>query len=107
MGVGARQTGDHRVNRGGSWNSNARNVRAAYRNHDDPDIRNHDLGLRLARAQGLAGAHTPDPPRHLSADNPVGGEKQEGAGVFVARAEPRVSARRPSTCLVRSARGRR
>ncbi|MCB9701889.1 MAG: SUMF1/EgtB/PvdO family nonheme iron enzyme [Myxococcales bacterium] len=68
MPVGARQTGDHRVNRGGSWNSNARNVRAAYRNHDQPGDRNDNLGLRLARAQGRAGGRVPDPPRDLTVE---------------------------------------
>ena len=37
--------------RGGSWINDARNVRSAYRNWNEPDERNDNLGLRLARAQ--------------------------------------------------------
>ncbi len=37
-----------RVLRGGSWNNDARNVRAAYRNHNEPSNRNHNLGFRCA-----------------------------------------------------------
>ena len=40
-----------RVNRGGSWNNDAQNARAANRNSNTPDNRNNNLGLRLARAQ--------------------------------------------------------
>jgi hypothetical protein len=39
--------GSNRVNRGGSWNNNARNCRSANRNNNDPDNRNNDLGFRL------------------------------------------------------------
>lgn len=53
--------GSNRVIRGGSWNSNARNVRAAYRNHNDPSNRWNNLGFRLARAQTWAGRPAPDP----------------------------------------------
>ncbi|MDR3638328.1 MAG: SUMF1/EgtB/PvdO family nonheme iron enzyme [Isosphaeraceae bacterium] len=37
-----------RVIRGGSWNNDAQNVRAAYRNHNEPTNRNHNLGFRCA-----------------------------------------------------------
>ena len=37
-----------RVLRGGSWNNNAHNCRAANRNHNDPDNRNDNIGFRLA-----------------------------------------------------------
>jgi formylglycine-generating enzyme required for sulfatase activity len=40
-----------RVMRGGSWNDNARNVRAAYRKLGVPAYRNVDLGFRCARVQ--------------------------------------------------------
>lgn len=53
--------GPNRVNRGGSWNSNARNVRAANRNWNTPGNRNDNLGFRLARAQTWVGWPTPDP----------------------------------------------
>jgi len=94
MRPGAGQKGDHRVNRGGSWINDARNVRAAYRNANHPDNRNHDLGFRLARAQEHAGGRVPDPPRHLSAGPRVRGEQQADTGVLVARAGARASARR-------------
>ena len=45
-------SGSYRVNRGGSWNSNAQNERAANRNGNSPDNRNNNLGFRLARGQG-------------------------------------------------------
>ena len=47
---GGRKAGAKRVIRGGSWNNNARNVRAAYRNRNDPGNRNDNLGFRCARA---------------------------------------------------------
>ena len=39
-----------RVVRGGSWIDNARNCRSANRNANHPGKRNHNMGLRLARA---------------------------------------------------------
>lgn len=35
------------MNRGGSWNNNPANVRAANRNNNSPDNRNNNLGFRL------------------------------------------------------------
>ena len=46
-------TGESRVIRGGSWGSLARHVRAAYRYALHPGNRNANLGLRLAREQGV------------------------------------------------------
>jgi len=43
------------VIRGGSWNNSADNCRSAYRNHNDPGNRNHNLGFRLSRTD-----HRPD-----------------------------------------------
>lgn len=43
--------GSNRVNRGGSWNNNARNCRSANRNRNTPDNRNNNLGFRLASKQ--------------------------------------------------------
>ncbi len=40
-------TGSNRVIRGGSWNNNAQNVRAANRNNNDPSNRNNNVGFRL------------------------------------------------------------
>ena len=42
--------GSNRVNRGGSWNNDARNCRSANRNRNDPENRNNNLGFRLARS---------------------------------------------------------
>ncbi len=35
--------------RGGAWNNNARNLRAAERNRNEPDNRNNNIGFRVAR----------------------------------------------------------
>lgn len=40
-------SGSNRVIRGGSWNNDARNLRSANRNNDEPSNRNNDLGFRL------------------------------------------------------------
>lgn len=45
-------SGTHRVLRGGSWDSDARLERAAYRLGLAPDDRDSSLGFRLARGQG-------------------------------------------------------
>jgi hypothetical protein len=45
-----RAFGSNRVNRGGSWNNNAQNCRAANRNRNTPDNRNNNLGFRVAAA---------------------------------------------------------
>ena len=42
-----------RVVRGGSFNNNARNVRCAVRNGDDPDDRSDDVGFRVVVSPGL------------------------------------------------------
>ena len=34
--------------RGGSFNNNAHNVRSAYRNNNNPDNRNNNIGFRVA-----------------------------------------------------------
>lgn len=39
--------GSNRVNRGGSWNNEARNCRVSNRNNNTPDNRNNNLGFRL------------------------------------------------------------
>jgi len=79
---GQRRTGTNRVLRGGSWNSNARNVRAAQRNANDPGNRNSNIGFRLAREQQRAGWLAPDPT--LTASGGLGaGETPADAGVAV------------------------
>ena|GEM_PF-835529 len=44
-------SGSFRVYRGGSWYSNARNLRSAYRSYYSPDYRDDYLGFRLARTR--------------------------------------------------------
>jgi retron-type reverse transcriptase len=48
--TGSDAESSNRVNRGGSWNNNARNVRVSNRNNNTPDNRNSNLGFRLARS---------------------------------------------------------
>lgn len=44
----ATKYGSNRVDRGGSWNDNARFCRVSDRNRSSPDVRSRNLGLRLA-----------------------------------------------------------
>ena len=53
--VADRKGAANRVIRGGSWNDNARNGRAAFRNFNDPTNRNDNLGFRCARAHEWIG----------------------------------------------------
>jgi len=85
--------GTNRVIRGGSWNNHARNVRAAYRNWNDPGNRNDNLGFRLARAPELVGRPARDPIGAASGGLCVG-ESQAGAGVEVAIAAAIANPRR-------------
>ncbi len=48
--VGRQRISQNRVLRGGSWINEPQNLRAANRNHNTPDNRNHNNGLRLAGA---------------------------------------------------------
>ncbi|MCP5197406.1 MAG: SUMF1/EgtB/PvdO family nonheme iron enzyme [Gammaproteobacteria bacterium] len=57
---GGRTADANRVLRGGSWNNHARNVRAAYRNHNRPDNRNDNLGFRCARTRERIGRSEPE-----------------------------------------------
>ena len=56
---GEREQHTNRVVRGGSWNDNARNVRAAYRNAWHPTNTNDNVGFWLARESRRASS-TPD-----------------------------------------------
>jgi hypothetical protein len=49
-----------RVIRGGSWNNPAQNCRSAYRNRNDPDNRNDNIGFRCARAHDCASRRGPE-----------------------------------------------
>ena len=46
--------GARRVVRGGSWNNNEDNVRAAYRNRNNTDNRNDNQGFRVALSPQLS-----------------------------------------------------
>ena len=48
--LGSPAEGANRVNRGGSWNNNARNCRPANRDRNEPGNRNNNLGFRVALA---------------------------------------------------------
>lgn len=48
---GKRERVDYREVLGGTWNNNGQNCRAANRNRNEPDERNHNIGFRLAPAQ--------------------------------------------------------
>ncbi len=68
----------HRVVRGGSWNENAHNVRAAYRNANDPGNRNDNLGFRCAelakeRDRSLGNRPASCPPPRASANGETAG----------------------------------
>ncbi|MEM6967300.1 MAG: hypothetical protein AAF573_21230 [Bacteroidota bacterium] len=43
------------MNRGGSWNNNARNCRVSNRNNNSPDNRNNNLGFRLVLSSRMDG----------------------------------------------------
>jgi len=47
------QAKGHRVLRGGSWNNNRNNARCAYRNRNEPDNWNNNIGFRVVVAHGL------------------------------------------------------
>jgi formylglycine-generating enzyme len=65
---GGRFMGPRRVLRGGSFNKNGRNARSAYRNHNDPDNRNDNIGFRVVVSTFFAppempGGERPSRPR--------------------------------------------
>ena len=65
---GSSAEGAYRVNRGGSWNNNARNCRSANRDRNDPGYRNNNLGFRVALAPS---SRTGRMPFGEQADDPV------------------------------------
>ncbi len=73
MSTGGRRKKVARVVRGGSWNNNARNLRAANRNANEPGNANDNLGFRLCRAQ--AGKFPFDP---VALRSPALGRTAEG-----------------------------
>ena len=46
--VGA-SSGSYRMVRGGNWNNNGQNLRSAYRNNNNPNNRNNNIGFRVSR----------------------------------------------------------
>ncbi|MBF0240471.1 MAG: SUMF1/EgtB/PvdO family nonheme iron enzyme [SAR324 cluster bacterium] len=81
------QRGSNRVNRGGSWNNNARNCRSANRNNNSPDNRNNNNGFRLALSPArqvggcrLADQRTESSPRVFT----FAGQKEAALPVLVA-----------------------
>ena len=69
-----------RVIRGGSWNTNARNVRAAYRNRNHPSNRNDNLGFRCRAHEGR-GCALPEQTGLLSVARD--GKEEMAAGALV------------------------
>jgi len=53
------QARTHRVVRGGAFNNNTRNVRAAYRINDHPDNRNRNIGFRVVVSTFFSRRHCP------------------------------------------------
>jgi hypothetical protein len=51
-----------RVVRGGSWNNNRNNARCAYRNRNEPDNFNNNLGFRLVLSHDIFLARSAVPP---------------------------------------------
>ena len=93
---------ESRVLRGGSWNNDQDNARAAYRNHNHPGNRNNNLGFRalclahivspLHKARG-SGKHPQAPLRALAGQLP---SRASGIGRrprFAARGEGQIMAR--------------
>jgi hypothetical protein len=59
---------EKRVLRGGSFNNNQRNARCAYRNNNDPDNRNDNIGFRVVVSHDFY--NTPEMRIGLPADAP-------------------------------------
>ena len=56
-----------RVLRGGSFNNNRDNVRCAYRNNNNPDNRNNNIGFRVVGPHGFHRCPVSTGPRRYSA----------------------------------------
>ncbi|MGC9950644.1 MAG: SUMF1/EgtB/PvdO family nonheme iron enzyme [Bryobacteraceae bacterium] len=95
-----------RVLRGGSFNNDTRNLRAANGNRNAPDNRNNNIGFRCVRdverwrasaaaagaavVTAAAGVRTPLPDRAPGERRAAfGAEQQKGPGPLVAKSEPR------------------
>ena len=92
-----REGSAHRVIRGGSWTDDARNVRAASRNHNEPADRNDNLGFRCARAHERVGASAPEQARLQASRASARFRRNAGtAGVLVGALDGASNARRPA-----------
>jgi hypothetical protein len=81
--------------RGGSWNNNARNARAAYRNNNQPDNLNDNNGFRLVVAH--ASVARPANPHERICCVPVDVvNKLRWRGMFLAEALRRCTHQRAS-----------
>ena len=101
--VGVGHKGTNRVLRGGSWNNPAQNVRAAYRNDNDPSNRNSNYGFRLSRAHRRSGCIVDDPAAILSVHaHAVGGKKYMALGVLVHRCAEATDERSPGVFFLPS-----
>ena len=86
---GSSAEGAYRVNRGGSWNNDARNCRSANRDRNEPGYRNNNLGFRVALAPS---SRTRRMPFGEQADEPVaplGATKDNRSGRPVGGADAR------------------
>ncbi|RMF27529.1 MAG: hypothetical protein D6759_17530 [Chloroflexi bacterium] len=90
----------HRVVRGGSWNNNQRNARCAYRNRNDPDNFNNNLGLRvvvsIARRMALLSGRAADGPADPGVHGPRAVPEGEPAWPGPGRARCPGSSGRPN-----------
>ena len=91
-----REGAANRVIRGGSWNNDARNVRAAYRNHNDPTNRNDNLGFRCARAHERVGVSAPEQARFQGVAGESGRSPKHDGGRRAGRRVGRHSERSPA-----------
>ena len=96
----SRKAAANRVMRGGSWNNDARNVRAAYRNDIHPTNRNDNVGFRCVRAQlqpGWVGYEQADFPGVCGAIR-VRQKTNVAGGLVGGRSRPNARWRFPGGC---------
>ncbi len=74
---GRQRISQNRVLRGGSWINEAQNLRAANRNHNTPDNRNRNNGLRLAGALATIADATGGSLNQLSDPFHLGGQTKD------------------------------
>jgi hypothetical protein len=67
------------VLRGGSWINNSRNARCAYRNNNDPDNFNNNVGFRVVVAHDFRSGILPGNPGVQGRRTELRSERQCGA----------------------------